>query len=271
MKIFCILSDKRASRSKSPAMFSSVMKRVGIEGTYVPFEVERSMIGKAVECLRILNIAGANVTIPYKEMVIPHLDQLSEGANMIGSINTIVHKGKILKGYNTNAIGFMDAFHHVGFDVTGKNILVFGTGGAAKAVVFILNWLRANSILIVGRSEEKAGTLVSRFGGQGKLLTSIGDQSFSVDLVVNATSVSSADESAELADLIGSLRIEGCEWVFDLNYGRRENFWQHLAKRQGIQFMDGLTALAYQARRTFALWTGIQVPPELFLQALNDG
>ncbi|MEE8399194.1 MAG: hypothetical protein V3S89_09320, partial [Desulfobacterales bacterium] len=64
MKVFCILSDKRVSRSRSPAMFSSVMKLVGINGAYVPFEVEQSMIDKAVECLRILNIAGASVTIP---------------------------------------------------------------------------------------------------------------------------------------------------------------------------------------------------------------
>ena len=268
MKVFCILSDERAFRSKSPAMFSAVMKQVGINGVYVPFMVDKNKIGQAMQSLRVLNIAGANVTVPYKEMVIPYLDVLSEGANIIGAINTIVRKGEVLKGYNTNAIGFMDALNDANFDVVGKTALVFGTGGAAKAVVFILNWLRANSILVVGRSEEKTRKIVSSFGGEAKLLESLEGQSIPADIVVNATSVSSPDESPELAALVGRLKVPGCELVFDLNYGRSQNFWQDMAQTREIQFMDGLSALAYQAKRTFALWTGIQVPPEEFKKAL---
>ncbi len=268
MKVFCILSDERAFRSKSPAMFSAVMKQVGINGVYVPFMVDKNNIGQAMQSLRVLNIAGANVTVPYKEMVIPYLDVLSEGANIIGAINTIVRKGEVLKGYNTNAIGFMDALNDANFDVVGKTALVFGTGGAAKAVVFILNWLRANSIVVVGRSEEKTRKIVSSFGGEVKLLESLEGQSIPADIVVNATSVSSPDESPELAVLVGRLEVPGCELVFDLNYGRSQNFWQDMAQSREIRFMDGLSALAYQAKRTFALWTGIQVPPEEFKKAL---
>jgi shikimate dehydrogenase len=73
------------------------------------FKVSPNDVGQALQSLRILNIAGANVTVPYKETVIPHMDILSEGANIIGAINTIVRNGAELKGYNTNAIGFMDA------------------------------------------------------------------------------------------------------------------------------------------------------------------
>jgi len=270
MKVFCILSDERAFRSRSPAMFSAVLKRVGINGVYVPFMVEPENIGWAIKSLRVLNMAGANITIPYKELVIPHLDTLSEGATIIGAINTIVRSGKTLKGYNTNAIGFMDALAEAAFEPTGKSAVVFGTGGAAKAAVFILNWLRADSVIVAGRSQEKIAQVVNKIGGRGRLIASLGKDPLSAHIVVNATSVSSREESPELAELVGGLQLPNCELVFDLNYGRADNFWEALARSRGIRFMDGLPALAYQARRSFALWTGVQVPPGEFLKALEE-
>jgi shikimate dehydrogenase len=74
-----------------------------------------------------------------------------------------------------------------------------------------------------------------------------------------------------MAGLVEKLKLRGCELILDLNYGRRRNFWQEKAEKEGIRFMDGLNPLAYQARRTLQLWTGIQVPPEEFLNALQNG
>jgi len=270
MKVFCIISDERAFQSRSPVLFSAMLNRVGIKGAYVPFRVNPVHIGQAIQSLRILQIDGANITVPYKEAVIPHLDILSEGARIIGAVNTIVRKGDILKGYNTNAIGFMEALSMAGFKVEGKLAVVFGTGGAAKAVVFILNWLRAASIIVVGRNETETKRLVASSGGMAIPLNSMMEHSLSANLVVNATSVSSRDESPELADLVGNLEIQACELMMDLNYGRAQNFWQEFADRNGTHFMDGLPALAYQARRSFALWTGLQVPPEEFLKVLQS-
>ena len=269
MKVFCIISDKRVFRSKSPAIFSAVMKHLGIGGAYVPFMVEPDQIGQALESLRVLNIAGANLTVPYKEVSIPYVDELSEGARFIGAINTIVCKGKVLKGYNTNAIGFMDVLNDVDFDVAGKSALVFGTGGIAKAVVFILNWLRTSSVTVTGRSDEKIDQIVNQFGCEAKPLRALLDTPIQADLVINATAVSSPGESPELAELVRNLEVAKCKLVMDLNYGRSQNFWQDMARSKDIPFMDGLPALAFQARRTFALWTGIQVPPEEFLKALG--
>jgi len=271
MKVFCILSDERAFRLKSPDMFSAVMKRLGIKGRYVPFAVKPEDIGQAIQSIRILNIAGVNITVPYKEKVIPFLDVLSEGANIIGAVNTIVCDGDILKGYNTNAIGFMDALSEADFDVEGKTALVFGTGGAAKSVVFILNWLRTDSIIVAGRRKEKALEIVDRFSGDAMPIFDLPDRPFPANIVVNATSVSSTDESPELAAVVEKLEIPECELVLDLNYGHTQNFWQDMAKARGIRFLDGLSTLAFQARRTFALWTGTQVPPEEFLKALDEG
>lgn len=270
MKVFCILSDERVFRSKSPAMFSAIFKRVGIKGVYAPFKVYPDKIGAAMQSLRILNIDGANVTVPYKELVLPHMDILSEGANIIGAINTIVRNGDQLKGYNTNAIGFMDAMEEVGFDISGKTALVLGTGGAAKAVTFIFNWLRSKKTVIAGRDKEEAKAMGLRFSAEAKVLETIKDEPIYADIVVNATSVSSPEESPELAKLVADLQLPDCELLVDLNYGRRNNFWQEMAKKKGIRFMDGLSTLAHQARRCFALWTKIDVEAAEFLKALED-
>ena len=269
MKVFCILGDERVSRSRSPTIFSAVMQSTGIRASYVPFRVRPEDLGKAIQSLRVLHMAGANITVPYKEAVLPHLDILSEGANIIGAVNTIVINGNGLKGYNTNAIGIMDTLTDCGFAVEGKSALVFGTGGAAKAAVFILNWLRTHTIYVTGRDPAKGGAVIARFGGEFIDLNSLDATGLPVQIVVNATSVSSRDESPELAEQIERLDLPECELVLDLNYGRVENFWEEMARANGIRFVDGLLPLAFQARRTFALWTGLQVPPGEFLKAIE--
>ena len=269
-KVFCILSDQRVFRSRSPQMFAHILSRTGINGTYVPFMVDYGNIGKALESLRVLNIAGANITAPFKEKVLPYLDILSEGANIIGAVNTIVCKGHQLKGYNTNAIGVMDALNEVGFEVAGKRALVIGTGGAARAMVFILNWLRAEAVTIAGRDEERTGGLAEHFGCRPMSINALAETPLDQEIVVNATSVSSSDECDDLTDIAGGMRNDACQLVFDLNYGRQNNIWQALADRWKVPFLDGLSALAYQARRTFLLWTGQELPHAEFLGALKE-
>ena len=268
-KVYCILGDERVFNSKSPEMFSAVFQRVGLRGAYVPFMTTLERVGEALNSIRVLNIAGANVTVPYKESVVSHLDILSEGANIIGAINTIVRQGDRLKGYNTNAIGFMDALTDIGFDAEDKSALVFGTGGMAKAVVFILNWLRTKTIYVSGRDSAEAGKMVARFGGEVLSLSDLAGKKISAHILVNATSVSSKNESPEFDALVQDLDLPECQVVLDLNYDRPDNFWQDMAHRRGIHFADGLKPLAFQARRTFALWTGLQVSAEAFVTAIG--
>jgi shikimate dehydrogenase len=270
MKVFGIISDERVYRSRSPALFTAVFQRMGIKASYVPLMVKSENLGQAVHSLRWLHLAGANVTAPYKEEVVGYLDSLSEGANIIGAVNTIVRSGDQLKGYNTNAIGFMDALGQLGYEVEGKAVIVLGTGGAAKAAVFILNWLRTDAVLVTGRNPEKADAIARRFGGHALNLDTLATTPLPVHLIVNATSVSNAEESPSFAATIDAIRTNGCELVFDLNYGRPNNCWQALAQRIGARFSDGLIALAYQARRTLALWTGLQIAPEVFLDTIRD-
>jgi shikimate dehydrogenase len=269
-KHFYILGDEQVSRSKSPEIFSAIMKMTGVNGTYQSLRVRPGEIGDAIRMIRSLDAAGANVTAPFKETVIPHLDELSEGAIIIGSINTITCKGGTLKGYNTNAIGFMDALKDAGFNAAGKSVLVLGTGGAARAVVFILKWIQAGQILVTGRSRKNIGAIINQIGGEAVPLDGLSDRPLPVDLLVNATPVSAPDTDPELVKLANRLRLPNCELVMDLNYGHPRNFWQDMARERGIRFVDGVTSLANQARHTFTLWTGVEVAPEQILTVIRD-
>lgn len=269
MKIFCILGDERAFRTKSPTMFSAIFKRIGISAAYVPFKVLPDQVGPAMQSLKALNIDGANITMPYKSSVIPYMNILSEGANIIGAVNTIIRNGEELKGYNTNAIGFMDTLEEHGFNVTSKRAIVFGSGGGARAVVFILNWLRAASIQISGRSAERVNDIIHKIGGSGTSLELIEKQPPVANIVINTTPISSPDDSPEFTKFIKKQDFKECELIVDLNYGRKDNIWQEKALKLGVPFIDGLAPLAHSARRTLMLWTRIDVEAAEFLKALN--
>ncbi|MBW2370441.1 MAG: hypothetical protein JRH15_21430, partial [Deltaproteobacteria bacterium] len=95
------------------------------------------------------------------------------------------------------------------------------------------------------------------------------DKPIAADLIVNATSVSDVEESPEMAQLVANLKVPDCEPLVDMNYGRVNNFWEAWAQRHDVRFMDGLSSLTHQARRSFLLWTGIQVPAAEFKHALE--
>jgi shikimate dehydrogenase len=164
----------------------------------------------------------------------------------------------------------MNAMTETGFEAAGKTALVFGTGGASRAVVFILNWLRTDTILIAGRNEQKVQKVIDKIGGESQPLESLKNRTITAHVMVNATPVSTVEESAEMAQLLKGLEVKGCELIIDLNYGRRENFWELYARSRGLRFVDGLTPLAHQARRSFMLWTKIDVDPGDILKVLRS-
>ena len=268
--VFCILSDERVFSSKSPAIFNQVMKQAGINGSYVPFMVQPDKIGEAMSSLRALNITGTNVAVPYKERVAPFLDSVSESAEIIGAINTIARNKDKLKGYNTNAIGLMDALEEIQFDPAGKTALILGAGGAAKAAAFVLKWLKADKIFVAGHSEAKARQVAVRASGEFLIIDELLKHDIPANILINATTASSRDESEELADISEKLQLPQCELIFDLNYGRANNFWQKKADENGIKFRDGLLTLIHQAKNSLSLWTGLEIETNAFRKALEN-
>jgi shikimate dehydrogenase len=268
MKVFGIISDERALKSKSPVMHNTVFRNKGVAGVYVPFVIASDRVQQAVEGIRALGIAGVNVTVPYKETIMAYLDDISREAKAIGAVNTIVRRIDRLEGYNTDAGGFLDALERAGFDPAGKKALVFGHGGAAKAAAYALKQAGATELVLTGRREEPLQEAARGLSAEACLLKELTGSFMMVDLVVNATPVSSPTESSFLAELTTGLSFGGLRLVVDLNYGRTANFWQVMALKHGAEFMDGLAMLALQARRSFKLWTGDDANPEEFIDAL---
>ncbi len=128
---------------------------------YVPFKVKKEELGQAIQGMRALNICGLNVTIPHKIAVIPFLDEIDPLAEKIGAVNTIVNEDGILKGYNTDASGFLRALTAEKIEPKGKNICILGAGGAARAIAFILADRGAN-LTILNRHPDSAKELAGR-------------------------------------------------------------------------------------------------------------
>ena len=141
------------------------------------------------------------------------------------------------KGY-INAIGIMDALRSL-IQREQKSALVFGTGGAARTVAFILNWLRAREVWVAGRNIERARDIVKEFNGRAIDSAALNGLRLPCAIIINATSVSSPEESGDLAGLAEKLDTPFRELVIDLNYGRRRNFCRKWWSRKGIRFMDG--------------------------------
>ncbi len=270
MKIFAILSDHRAHKSASPRMHNTVIKDRNLENEYcyIPLEIHLEQLSQAIAGFRALNFAGANVTIPYKEQVGEFLDEISENARQAGAVNTIIRRDNRLMGDNSDIGGYIDSLAINKISPRGKTVCIVGNGGAARGLIVGLKNAGAAKIIIAGRNREKAAALAAEFAVSATTISEITELR-AIDIITNATAVSTEGESSELAAIINTLHLSNLEGVVDINYGRTNSFWEALAARTGARFIDGLPMLALQARISFEMWTGIPVTKSEYLQALG--
>ncbi|MDA3799940.1 MAG: shikimate dehydrogenase [Kiritimatiellae bacterium] len=268
-KTFCVISDDRAYKSKSPLMMNNVFSKTNIDGYYIPAKVSKDSVYDAVKGLVSLGFSGANVTVPYKNDVIAALDWISDDAKSVSAVNTILNKDGRLEGYNTDIGGFLDTLAELSFATEGKRVLMFGTGGAASGLIAAFQKGGFSQITVAGRSVEKLETLSSR-NIETVLIDDIKASDLSYDLIVNATAVSTKVESADFCSTIDNLNVKDCKLVVDINYGRKDSFWEKLAVRIGAAYEDGLLMLAAQARLSFEIWLDIKPDLEYFLTPLRE-
>ena len=271
MKIFAVLSDHRAHKSASPKMHNAVIKGRGLENeyNYIALEIHDGDLEQAMAGIRALNIAGANVTIPYKEHVPAFLDEVSENASKAGAVNTIIRDGDKLIGDNSDIGGFIDALEVSGINPKNKHICIVGNGGAARGLILGLKGAEARKITIAGRNKEKARALAEEFDVEYTSIDEIKSLENDIDILTNATAVSTEEESPELAKILSELNLSKLECIVDINYGRTDTLWEKLALKTESTFIDGLPMLALQARISFELWTGIPVTKTEYLRAVG--
>ncbi|MEM6261490.1 MAG: shikimate dehydrogenase [Bacteroidota bacterium] len=239
------LIGRKLSHSFSRQYFTQKFDQEDIDASYHLFEL--GQVHELPELLRTEKyLKGLNVTIPYKEAVIPYLSELSEEAKSIGAVNTIAVEGGLLKGYNTDVYGFYHSLRtHVKKEAL-TDALILGTGGAAKAVHFVLkNWLNCSSI-----------TWVSRSGGREEVLTY--EQLHKGDLghysiVVNTTPLGMYPDINSAPDLAYEQFRSG-QLAFDLVYNPEETLFMKRAAEQGATTQNGLPMLIGQAEKAWEIW-----------------
>ena len=265
--------------SVSPAMHNAAFAACDLNWCFVPLPVPtepRERIGEAIRGLRALGLAGANVTVPHKQAILPHLDRLEPAAQSIGAANAvIVQPDGTLVGDNTDAAGFVADLrdHHV--EPQGMRVLVLGAGGSARAVVYGLAQSGAKEITIVNRSPERSGTLADEMASQfGNCEISANPESFAAvahqaDLIVNCTSVGMSPDTNR-SPWPDNVSFRSGQIVYDLIYNPRETRLLAAARMAGATPIDGLGMLVWQGAIAFRLWTGIDAPISVMTDAVEQ-
>ena len=183
--------------SISPHFQQAAFDALGIDARYDAWDLPPEQLQDFIAGLRRPDALGANVTIPYKEAALRSVDRLHETARFVGAINTIVNEGGRLAGYNTDVAGFQAALKDAGFDPRGANVVIWGAGGAARAVAWALIWRGVNGITVINRTPVRAGRL------RHDIAAAItGGKPQGVRLRVNAADHPDALEALRLCDIV---------------------------------------------------------------------
>ncbi len=253
--------------SLSPLLHNHSLMENGLNYVYLSFPIEPDNLEKGLEGLKALKFRGVNVTIPYKERVIPFLDEFDQVAEEAGAVNTIVNNEGILTGYNTDITGFIRMLEDDGkFKIKGKRAVIIGAGGAAKAVGIGLLSRRIKEIYLLNRTLGRAENLISVWKQKypqikivsGELIPEIYIPMLKkADLLVDTTPVG-MEPDVEAEPVIMPEVLHSNLLVVDLVYNPAETTLLKAGKKAGARTLNGLGMLLYQGSESFKLWTGIE-------------
>lgn len=262
--------------SPSPAMHNAAFEALELDWEYVllPVEPRKGRLVAAVEELRAMGFAGANVTVPHKESIMDHLDGTSAAARSIGAVNTIrITPAGALMGDNTDYLGFLADLRDHGVDPSGMDALVIGAGGSARAIVHALASSGARRIVILNRTPGRAEGLAESIRGRIRY-TILETAPFpdgltrsieSTRLVVNCTPIGLTDDPAD-ARHFDNIDLGENHVVYDLVYTRATPLLARAA-RCGATAIAGLGMLVHQGALAFEIWTGLKPPIDLMRSA----
>ncbi|MBA7697338.1 Shikimate dehydrogenase (NADP(+)) [subsurface metagenome] len=257
-KILCVIGHP-IEHSMSPTMWNPALQELELDYVYVAFDVLPDSLEKAINGIRSLGITGVNVTIPHKKAVIKYIDDVDPIALKIGAINTIKNEEGILKARNTDASGAKKSLLDIGFDISGKDILILGSGGVSRAIAYILAE-EANKIVLTDLIEERASSVASEIRDnmkvdiEGKLNNrdNIEEYIKKADILINATPIGmypKVDETPISKDL-----LHDDLFVFDVVYNPLETRLMKEAAEIGCVTLGGLDMLVNQGILTFEWW-----------------
>jgi len=259
----------------SPTMHNAAFAALGMNWVYLALPVPPDQVEAALRGMVALGFRGGNVTVPHKEAVMAYLDHITEAAQAMGAVNTIVveEDGRLV-GDNTDWAGFMAALRERGFEPRGWRALVLGAGGAARAVVYGLARSGAQ-VTILNRTPERAEALIqhltpsvppSSLSFRPLDRDGLAEEAARADLLVNATPVGMwPHEEASLWP--DSLPYPSHLLAYDLIYRPRETKLLRQARLAGAPTINGLEMLVHQGALGFEMWTGMAAPKKVMRAA----
>lgn len=248
--------------SLGAAMHLAGYRALGLPFTYVPFRVTE--LAGAITGMRALGIRGFGISMPYKQTVMPLLDEIDPVAAAIGAVNTVVNEGDRLTGYNTDAPGAVRAFEEIR-PLKEARVLLLGAGGAARAIAHGFSE-RGARVTIANRDRAKATALAASAGARAAAGLDEANRAASYDAVVNATSLGMGDVDA--ASPVPEAALGPDLLVMDIVYKPIETELLRAAQRRGAQIIHGGRMLLHQAARQFELYTGHPAPLKAMESAL---
>ena len=264
------------AHSISPAFQQAAFDAVGFDARYEAWDVLPDGLASLIEGLRGPDALGANVTIPYKEAAAREMDRLHQTARHVGAINTIVRGDDGLEGYNTDVAGFQRSLEAAGFDARGADVVIWGAGGAARAVAWALIWRDVGALTIVNRSGIRAGRLrhdLSAASGDTRLRAYPIEDAASLDalatcdLVVHCTPLGlRGSEGEDALPFDPDLLAPGTR-VVDLIANPIRSPLVVAAEARGLAAVGGLPMLVYQGAASFELWTRQEAPVDTMFAA----
>ena len=273
---FCGVIGNPVEHSLSPAIHNAAFQKLGLNFVYLAFRVEA--IGEAIKGLRALgNFRGASVTIPHKVAAVPFLDSVEPTARHIGAINTIVAEGGTLTGHNTDAIGALRALREGGAELKGRQVVMLGSGGAARAIAFALGTetgIERLTLLGIDSQERTALTrdLQSKTGmtvqesllDEGALRKILPDS----HVLIHCTPMGMSPKTNETA--VPAALLHTGLTVMDIVYNPRDTQLLKDAKARGCRTIPGLEMFLHQAAAQFELWTHHAAPADVMRAVLES-
>jgi shikimate dehydrogenase len=272
--IVCGIIGDPVKHTISPAIHNAAFTHSGLDYIYVPFHVTQEDLGEAINGLKAMHIRGLNVTIPHKIRVIPFLDEVDLLAQQIGAVNTIVNDNGLLKGYNTDGVGFLKALYENEIDPNNKNIVIVGAGGASRAISFALvskgaNIIILNRLLDLNWAVNLATDINHKYHTDIQALELKENNLFkaiaTADLLVNTTSVGMSPYTENSP--VESRFLKPGLLVCDIVYNPLETKLINEAKKAGAKTQDGLGMLVWQGAMAFEYWTGQTAPVDIMREA----
>jgi shikimate dehydrogenase len=261
--------------SISPVFQQAALDHLGVDSKYQPYEVHPDSVGEFVQSLRSASVIGVNVTVPHKEAVIPHLDEVDDWATEAGAVNTIVNRSGRLSGHNTDGYGFLRALREsAAFDPAGKRVLILGAGGSARGVVQALLRAGVGELQIANRTEARAQALAGLASDRGVPATPLALNSSTVrsaakraDLIVNCTSLGMRHGPDETGSPLAAEDVPATALVYDLVYNPMLTPLLQASRDAGAPTLGGISMLVYQGAASFEIWLDRPAPVDVMMQA----